>query len=89
MLRDGRDERMNKREVKEERKMTSAYLSLPPLACFHADDFSEHARASVPLLHASVRVKVIDSFTPAARSKARDSIINRTWINLLLQAARC
>lgn len=36
---------------------------------------------------AHVRVKVIDSFTPAARSE--DFIMNRTRINLLLQAARC
>lgn len=44
MLRDGRDGRINKREIKQEIDDSRLPLSLPSLSCFHADDFSERAR---------------------------------------------
>lgn len=78
MLRDGRDERINKRNETGERWCRATSLFLPSPVFMQMTSQSAH-----------VRVRVIDSFTLAARSKAKDFIINRTWIILLQQAVRC
>lgn len=79
MMRDGRDEMINKKRNKTGDRRLRATSLFPPLPVF----------LQMTSQSAHVRVKVIDGFTPATRSDAKDFIINRTWINLLLQAVRC